>query len=96
MPQEIKAQVLPDERRVTVDFVSIPIDSALLLLSAKSNTSISFNPEIIPPDVAVSLSANQLMLGLALDNIFIKTDLRYKIIGSQLVIKRRLLQNIKG
>lgn len=81
------AQELPDERRVTIDFANISIDSALVLLSANSGVSIPFDTGIIPPDKRVSLSARQLMLGIALNNVFVNTTLSYKIVGNQLVIK---------
>lgn len=81
------AQGLPDESRVTVEFVDIPIDSALILLSAQSGVGISFDPRIIPQENQVSLAANRLMLGLALDNVFVNTDLEYKIVGNQIVVK---------
>lgn len=83
------AQLTPDERRVTINFIDIPLDSALLLLSAKSGVAIAFDPAIIPEDRHVSLAANQLMLGLALDNVFTQTQLHYKIVGNQLIIKKK-------
>ena len=86
----LSAQITPDERRVTVEFAEIPLDSALLLLSARSGVGISFDPNIIPPGKKVSLAANRLMLGLALDNVFVRSDLFYKIVGNMLIIKRRI------
>ena len=84
---QLHAQSLPDERRVTTEFVEIPIDSALLILSAESGVGISYDSRIIPPDKKVTLSANHLMLGLALDNILVDTDISYGIVGNQIVLK---------
>ena len=81
---------------MTVEFVDIQLDSALLLLSAKSGVGISFDPRIIPIDKTASLAANRLMIGLALDNVFVNTDLFYKIVGNQLVIKKRPPPSIKN
>ncbi len=84
----ILAQGQPDETRVTVDFANIPLDSALLVLSAKSGVGISFDPRIIPEAKRVSLSANRLMLGLALDNVFVNTEIYYKIVGNQIIVEK--------
>lgn len=74
---------------MSTTFSKIPLDSALLVLSAASNVNISWNPADLPTDKKVSLVASYLKLGLALDNVFVGTDLKYRIIGNQLVIVRR-------
>lgn len=86
----ISAQGLPDEQEVKISFVDIPLDSALLLLSSSSRVNISFDPGIIPQQ-KVSLNAHYLKLGLALDNVLVRTNLKYKIVGNQLVIVPKLL-----
>jgi len=88
-PVHLISQNLPDETPLTVDFVDVPLDSALLLLSASSGVFISFDPAIIPQERLTSLSANRLLLGLALDNVFVHTDLYYKLVGNQIVIKKK-------
>ncbi len=85
------AQQFPDEHIVTLDLVNVPVDSALLLLIKASGVNISYDPAILPQDRKVSLSANYLKLGLALDNVFVRTNLIYKIIGDQLVIVERYI-----
>lgn len=85
------AQSLPDETRVTTEFVEIPLDSALLQLSASSGIGISFDPRILPDHKRVTLSANRLMLGLALDNVLVGTDVTYKIVGNQIVLNKEEL-----
>ncbi len=48
----IKAQrVLPDEVKIGASFGSVPIDSALILLSSVSGVNISCNSNLIPQDV---------------------------------------------
>ena len=89
---DLNAQVLPDERLVSAEFVEIPLDSALLLLSVNSGVGISFDPAIIPEDKRATLSANRLHLGLALDNVLVNTSLKYKLIGNQIVIKDQRLE----
>ena len=84
----LHAQNLPDEQRVTTEFVEIPLDSALLVLSANSGVGISYDSRIIPPNKRVTLSANQLMLGLALDNVLVGTDISYRIVGNQIVLRK--------
>ena len=92
---QVNAQQLPDEREITTSFSDIPLDSALLLLGIASNVFISWNPDILPPEKRVSLAANYLKLGLALDNVFINTDLKYRIAGNQLIIEKKVRPEIK-
>ncbi len=85
---QLHSQSLPDEQRVTTEFVEIPIDSALLILSASSGVGISYDSRIIPQENRVTLSANRLMLGLALDNVLVGTDISYRIVGNQIVLRK--------
>ncbi|MFT6807288.1 MAG: hypothetical protein ACJA01_000508 [Saprospiraceae bacterium] len=88
--QGVSAQQFPDERQITIDLVNVPLDSALLLLSKASGVNISYDTPILP-DKNVTLSANYLKLGLALDNALINTNLKYKIVGNQLVIVEKYI-----
>jgi len=89
----LSAQLFPDERQITIDLVDVPIDSALLLLSKASGVNIFYDTSILP-DKKVSLSANYLKLGLALDNAFVNTNLKYNIVGNQLSIVEQYVPNI--
>ena len=77
---------LPDEVKVDASFVDIPIDSALILLSARSGVNISYNSALIPSDKLCTVEATRLELGNVIDDILTGTVLKYKIVANQLVI----------
>ncbi len=86
---DLSAQQLPDEVEIEVSFSNVPLDSALLLLVSSSHVNISWDESVIPPDVYRSLHIQDVKLGLALDDVLYDTGLKYKIVGSQLVIVKR-------
>ncbi len=90
----ILGQSYPDEQTVSATLVNVSIDSALFVLSNNSQVAISYDPSIIPNKL-VTLFVQNIKLGLALDNIFEGTDLKYQILGNQLIIKAFMSNELK-
>lgn len=80
--------VLPDEKRVVYYADDIPLEDALVSLSKKSGINIAYNTEIIPDDVIINLTAKSKSVGQILDYMLADTELKYTIIGNQIVIEQ--------
>ncbi len=78
------AQPLLD-KKVTVKANNTPLDEVLYQL-VDQGISLSFSNNIIPADKLVSAKPGSQKLGILLDEILAETDVKYKVVGSQIVL----------
>lgn len=90
--------VLPDEKKVVYFAEGILLEEALVSLSKKSGVNIAYNTDIIPKDKVVTLTARSKTVGQIIDYMLLDTDLKYSIVGNQIVIQQSLIQpdDVKG
>lgn len=91
----ISAQsTLPDE--VLINYVAKDknLKEILLELSDKSGVNISYNDDIIPDKDIEPFFVRNKRLGLVLESILKDTDLKYRIIGNELVIQKDEYANL--
>jgi len=94
--QLVGQYVIPDEVLVTYQANKKPLKEVLLDLSEKSEVSIAFQDEIIPVDSLVSITIRRKQLGLALDELLEDTNVKYKNIGSSIVLVNDIYKQTKG
>jgi len=80
--------VLPDEKKVVYYAEGISLEEALVSLSKKSGVSIAYNTDIIPDDVTITIIARSKTVGQIIDYMLVDTELRYTIIGDQIVVQQ--------
>jgi len=86
IPISLFSQTLPDEKKVNFTLPEVSLTEAITALSENTGVNITYTPQDIPQDLKVTIGAKHLPLGVVLDDILSFTDLKYDIIGSQLVI----------
>ncbi len=87
---------LPDEKRVVFLATEQPLKDALIELSQKSGVNIAFQDELLPDDKYVNIAAKGKPLGQILDAMLKDTELKYRIIGNQLVLERDIKALAEG
>jgi len=81
-------KVIPDEVIIDYSAEDKALRDVLFELGEKADVTIAWQEEILPGDSIISLSIRRERLGKVVDYIIAEHDLRYKIIGNQIVIKR--------
>ncbi len=79
---------LPDEKRVVFVASEQPIKDAIKELSKKSGVNIAFKDELLSDDDLVNVVAKGKPVGQILDHILEGTELKYRIIGNQIVLEQ--------
>ena len=79
-------RIIPDEKVINYSTEETPFRDVLFELSEKSDVVIAFQDQIIPADSLVSLSIRKQRLGKIIDYLIKPHNLKYKIIGDQIVI----------
>ncbi len=77
---------LPDEILINYSAKNKTLKEILIELSDKSGVNISYNDDIIPQKVIEPFFVRTKRLGLVLENILKDTDLKYKIVGNELIV----------
>lgn len=84
---QLSAQrVIPDEKIIDYSVEDKKLREVLFEISEKSGVTIAFQDQIIPSDTLVSISVRKERLGKVIDYIINPYDLKYKIVGNQIVI----------
>ena len=79
---------IPDENMVNYSCESKSLREVLSEVGSQTDVTIAFQEEILPGDSLVSISVRNQRLGKFLDYLIKPHQLRYKIVGNQIVIKR--------
>jgi len=79
---------IPDEVIVDYSAEDKMLRDVFFELGEKSNVTIAWQEEILPGDSLVTLSVRKQRLGKVVDYLIKDHDLKYKIIGNQIVIRR--------
>ena len=87
-------QTIPDEIRTDYTAVKKELGQVLWDLSRNTGVNIAFSKEKIQADSLVSISVKNETLGSILNSLFVQSDLKYEIVGNQLVIKRDEFVNV--
>ncbi|MBK6784521.1 MAG: hypothetical protein IPG79_12720 [Saprospiraceae bacterium] len=91
----VKAQtVLPDEVLVTYQCYNKPLKQVLKDLAALTNVSIVYSENKIPANKPVFVKASKESLGDVLTVVLNEVDLKYQIVGNQIVIVKTNLRNL--
>ena len=85
---------LPDEILINYVAKNKTLKEILVELSDKSGVNISYNDGIIPDKEIEPFFVRNKRLGLVLDNILTDTDLKYRIVGNELVVLRDEYANL--
>ncbi len=88
-------QTIPDEIRTDYTAVKKELGQVLWDLSKNTGVNIAFSKEKIQADSLVSLSVKNEKLGTILNQLFVNSDLKYEIVGNQLVIKKDEFINVE-
>ncbi len=84
----IDAQIdYPDEKKVIFYADDMLLEDALVSLAKKSDVNIAYRNDIIPNNIVITISAKGKPVGQILDAMLSGTDLKYRIVGSQIVIE---------
>lgn len=86
--QAYSQDVLPDEKRVVFYAEDMLLEDALVSLAKKSGVNIAYNNEIIPDNRVITISAKGNPVGQILDYMLSDTELKYIIVGNQIVIEQ--------
>jgi hypothetical protein len=92
IPDHLRAQNLCDIP-ITVKFTDQTLEHVLDSLSAISNLRFSYNSEIIPKEVPVSLSFSNISICSILDSLFTQFKLKWTRVENQIVITPLLKEN---
>ena len=79
---------IPDENMVNYSCEDKPLREVLSEVGEQTGVTIAFQEEILPGDSIVTISVRNQRLGKFLEYLIKPHNLRYKIIGNQLVLKR--------
>jgi len=87
---------LPDEVLINYSAKNKSLKQILVELSDKSGVNISYNDDIIPAKEIEPFFVRTKKLGLVLESILKDTELKYKIVGNELVIIKDDYANLEG
>ncbi len=79
-------RMIPDEKLIDYSTVDNTLRQVLFELSDLANVTIAFQDQIIPVDSIVTLSVRKERLGKVIDYLIEDHNLKYKIVGNQIVI----------
>ncbi len=86
MQNLVAQRIIPDEKILDFSVEDQPLRDVLFDLSEKANVTIAFQDQIIPSDTLVSISIRKERLGKIVDYLIEDYQLKYKIVGNQIVI----------
>ncbi len=78
--------VLPDETKIVYSASEKPLTEVIKEISKKSEINISFQDEIFDSNPNISIISRGKPLGLVLDKILATSNVKYKMIGNQIVL----------
>ena len=87
---------LPDEVLINYSAKNKSLKQILVELSDKSGVNISYNDDIIPVKEVEPFFVRTKKLGLVLNSLLKDTELKYKIVGNELVILKDDYANLDG
>lgn len=86
-------RTIPDEKIIDYSTENNTFREVLFELSELANVTIAFEDKIIPSDSIVSLSIRKQRLGKVIDYLIEDHNLKYKIVGNQIVILNDVYKN---
>lgn len=86
-------RTIPDEKIIDYSTENNTFREVLFELSELANVTIAFEDQIIPSDSIVSLSIRKQRLGKVIDYLIEDHNLKYKIVGNQIVILNDVYKN---
>ncbi len=78
--------ILPDEIIIDYSAIDKPLREVIFDLSVEADITIAFQDEIVPGDSLINFSVRTQPIGLVLDYLLSRHAVKYKIIGSQIVL----------
>ena len=85
---EVGAQEAGLEQRVDLSYQQVRLGRVLKDISKRYSVRFTYSRDFIPVGKKMSLRVDNQKLGLALDELFAPTQIRYLAIGDQIVLKR--------
>ncbi len=79
----------PLDTRISLKVKNLPLEQVLYQLIEQSSVRLSFSNNILPKNKSVTMDAEQEPLGKLLDRLLAKTEIEYRVAGSQVVLYRK-------